>query len=59
LNASKQFASSPINKLNSLVKKQLVKIATSNIAYRNCRSFKYDNGGLMGFRIGFTDTPHG
>lgn len=53
LNVAKQFAATPNEAVNPLIKEHITSIGPSNQAYRACRSFKYDAGGFCGFKIGF------
>ena len=52
LNVAKQFAASPSDAVDPLVRQYVTSTTTSNQAYRACRSFKYKSGGFCGFKIG-------
>lgn len=51
-NIARQFAATSINSVDPTIKQYLKTINSSNISYRACRSFKYDGGNLVGFKIG-------
>ena len=48
-----QFAATSYEAVNPLILQYVAKITQSNIDYLESRSFKYDNEGLAGFKIGF------
>ena len=52
LNVAKQFAASPSDAVDPLVRQYVTSTTTSNQAYRACRSFKYKSGAFCGFKIG-------
>ena len=52
LNVAKQFAASPSDAVDPLVRQYVASATTSNQAYRACRSFKYKSGAFCGFKIG-------
>jgi len=52
LNIANQFAATSANAIDPLISKFLESTLSSNINYRACRSFKYDQGGIAGFKIG-------
>jgi hypothetical protein len=52
LNVAKQFAASSSNAVDPIIEKYLSDIMGSDIDYRACRSFKYEQGGFGGFKIG-------
>ena len=54
LNIAKQFAASNTANMDKMATKFMTTI-DSNIKYRSCRSFKYNNGGFCGFKIGGND----
>lgn len=51
LNIARQFAASNTENMNNLGIEYKNSIST-NIQYRSCRSFKYNNGGFCGFKVG-------
>ena len=53
LNVAKQFAASPSDAVDPLVRQYVTSTTISNQAYRACRSFKYKSGAFCGFKIGF------
>jgi hypothetical protein len=52
LNVAKQFAATPSDAVDPLVRQYVTSTTTSNQAYRACRSFKYKSGAFCGFKIG-------
>lgn len=54
LNIAKQYAASNTPNMDKLAN-QYMNTITSNYAYRACGSFKYDQGGFCGFKIGLND----
>jgi len=52
LNIAKQFAATPSDAVDPLVRQYVTSTTTSNQAYRACRSFKYKSGAFCGFKIG-------
>lgn len=55
LNVAKQMAATSSNAINPLILEHLKDISGLNLAYRACRSFKYNSGAFAGFKIGFND----
>ena len=53
LNIAKQFAASPLEGVDPLVRYFVKTTTTSNRAFRACRSFRYPSGAFYGFKIGF------
>ncbi len=52
LNVAKQFAATSLNAVDPLITNFIKDITSSDIDYRACRSFKYEQGGFGGFKIG-------
>jgi len=52
LNIAKQFAATSSNAVDPIVNKSLSDVTGSNIDYRACRAFKYEQGNIAGFKIG-------
>lgn len=52
LNVAKQLAATSYNAVDPIVRDFVQDIYSSNVQYRACRSFKYNNGGFVGFKIG-------
>ena len=52
LNIAKQFVANSYDAVDPLIRDFLTQALTSNDTYRSCRSFKYDSGPLVGFKIG-------
>jgi hypothetical protein len=53
LNIARQFAATPNDKVDPLVRQFVRSTTDSNQAYRACRSFQYPSGAFCGFKIGF------
>lgn len=52
LNIGRQFAASSEDAVDTIVKEFSSKAIASNSAYRQCTSFKYNQGAIVGFKIG-------
>lgn len=52
LNVARELAVTPTDAVNPLVREYVQNAMSSNVNYRKCRSFKYTNGSLIGFKIG-------
>lgn len=52
LNIAKQFAASPSDAVDPVVKRFVQTITESNLNFWACRSFKYKSGPFVGFKIG-------
>lgn len=52
LNIAKQLAATSYTAIDPIVRQFVKDINTSNVHYWACRSFKYNNGALVGFKIG-------
>jgi hypothetical protein len=52
LNIAKQFAATSLDAVDPLIQQYAASLASSNINYRACSSFKYEGGTLTGFKIG-------
>lgn len=52
LNVAKQFATTSSNAVDPIINKYLESVMSSDIDYRSCRSFKYEQGNFGGFKIG-------
>lgn len=50
-NIAKQFGATSTTNMNKIAQ-EYVGTVNTDIAYRACRSFKYNNGGFCGFKIG-------
>jgi hypothetical protein len=53
LNIARQFAATPSDRVDPLVRQFVRSTTDSNQAYRACRSFQYPSGSFCGFKIGF------
>lgn len=53
-NIARQFGATSTTNMDKLCV-QYIKSINTNRAYRSCRSFKYDDGGFCGFKIGQND----
>ena len=53
LNIAKQFAATPNERVDPLVRQFVRSTTDSNQAYQACRSFQYPSGSFCGFKIGF------
>ena len=56
LNIAKQFALSSLQDVDPLIRKYLKDVMLSNKAHRRCRSFDYEEGPFVGFKIGENKT---
>ena len=56
LNVAKQFALSSLQDVDPLIRKYLKDVMLSNKAYRRCRSFDYEEGPFVGFKLGQNKT---
>ena len=54
LNIAKQFGATSTANMDNIASEYMDSI-NSNIAYRACRSFKYNSGGFCGFKVGQND----
>ncbi len=52
LNVAKQFSATSFDAVDPLIQQYVTSMMTSNAAYRQSASFKYDGGALAGFKIG-------
>lgn len=52
LNIARQFAATSSNAVDPIINNYLETAMSSNIEYRACRAFKYEQGNLGGFKIG-------
>ena len=56
LNVARQFAVSSMNAIDPLVQKQVTSLLTSNQNYWRSCHFRYERGGLAGFKLGQNKT---
>ena len=56
LNIAKQFALSSLQDVDPLIRKYLKDVMLSNKSYRLCRSFDYEEGPFVGFKLGENKT---
>ncbi len=56
LNVAKQFALSSLQDVDPLIRKYLKDVMLSNKSYRLCRSFDYEEGPFVGFKLGENKT---